>query len=37
MHEFELDDEVYKLIVEQLDGAVVIDKDGRMVRVYRNI
>lgn len=36
MPEFELDDEVYKLIVEQLDGAVVTDKDGRYVYVTKS-
>ncbi len=36
MPEFKLDDEVYKLIVEQLDGAVITDKDGRYVYVTKS-
>ena len=34
--DFNLDSEVYKLIVEQLDGAVVTDKDGRYVYVTKS-
>lgn len=36
MPDYEIDDEVYKLIVEQLDGAVVTDKDGRYVYVTKS-
>lgn len=36
MPDLSLDIEVYKLIVEQLDGAVVTDKDGRYVYVTKS-
>jgi transcriptional regulator with PAS, ATPase and Fis domain len=36
MPDYKIDDEVYKLIVEQLDGAVVTDKDGRYVYVTKS-
>lgn len=36
MSNLNLDSEVYKLIVEQLDGAVVTDKDGRYVYVTKS-
>lgn len=36
MSDLNLDIEVYKLIVEQLDGAVVTDKDGRYVYVTKS-
>ena len=34
--DFNLDSEVYKLIVEQLDGAVITDKDGRYIYVTKS-
>jgi transcriptional regulator with PAS, ATPase and Fis domain len=36
MSEYKLDESVYKLIIEQLDGAVVTDKDGRYVYVTKS-
>lgn len=36
MSDLNLDSEVYKLIVEQLDGAVVTDKEGRYIYVTKS-
>lgn len=36
MTDFKFDEEVYKLIIEQLDGAVVTDKYGRYVYVTKS-